>query len=78
MATTAVLTRSVSQNGSHERQTKSAAATKVDSAEPVSQPPSTINELIRQRAQDGGCNDPIVAYPSSGTNYIYYTPNEVA
>jgi len=37
----------------------------------------TIDGLLRARAAGETANEPIVAYPSSATNYIYYTPLEV-
>lgn len=44
----------------------------------IPQAPVTIDELIRQRAAEKGGNDAIVAYPSSGTHYEYYTPRDVS
>lgn len=38
----------------------------------------TIDGLLRARAAGETANEPIVAYPSSATNYIYYTPYEVS
>jgi hypothetical protein len=37
----------------------------------------TINDLLRLRASGETAHDPIVAYPSSGTNHVYYTPHQV-
>ncbi|KAJ5528079.1 hypothetical protein N7513_012238 [Penicillium frequentans] len=37
----------------------------------------TIDGLLRARAAGETANEPIVAYPSSATNYIYYTPYEL-
>ncbi|KAJ5630473.1 uncharacterized protein N7484_010573 [Penicillium longicatenatum] len=37
----------------------------------------TIDGLLRDRAAGETANEPIVAYPSSATNYIYYTPHEL-
>lgn len=37
----------------------------------------TINDLLRLRALGETAHDPIVAYPSSGTDYVYYTPHQV-
>ncbi|RAK95922.1 NRPS-like enzyme [Aspergillus ibericus CBS 121593] len=34
----------------------------------------TINHLLQSRAKGHHGDDPIVAYPSSGTDYTYYTP----
>ena len=39
--------------------------------------PKTINDLIRLRAQEDCSDEPIVAYPSSGTNYVHYTPKQL-
>jgi hypothetical protein len=37
----------------------------------------TIDDLVRVRATGETAHEPIVAYPSSGTDYIYYTPHQV-
>jgi hypothetical protein len=37
----------------------------------------TISDLLRLRASGETAHDPIVAYPSAGTNYVYYTPHQV-
>lgn len=37
----------------------------------------TVNDLLRTRATGETAHEPIVAYPSSGTEYIYYTPHQV-
>ena len=39
--------------------------------------PLTIDELICQRAEQPGCNEPIFAYASSGTEYLDYTPKQL-
>ncbi|KAK6437711.1 putative NRPS-like protein biosynthetic cluster [Oleoguttula sp. CCFEE 5521] len=39
--------------------------------------PATIDELIQQRSWESGCDAPIVAYPSSGTEYVDYTPRQL-
>lgn len=39
--------------------------------------PKTIDDLIRLRAQEECANEPIVAYPSSGTDYVHYTPRQL-
>ncbi|KAI7229044.1 acetyl-CoA synthetase-like protein [Hortaea werneckii] len=36
--------------------------------------PQTIDELIRLRARQSNCNEPVIAYPKEGTDYIDYTP----
>ncbi|KAJ5739371.1 hypothetical protein N7533_012155 [Penicillium manginii] len=38
----------------------------------------TIDDLVRVRATGETAHEPIVAYPSSGTDYIYYTPPPAA
>ncbi|KAL4928814.1 uncharacterized protein BDV17DRAFT_298355 [Aspergillus undulatus] len=37
----------------------------------------TINDLLRARAEGDKADEPIVAYPSRGTEYKYYTPREL-
>ncbi|OOF95586.1 hypothetical protein ASPCADRAFT_507410 [Aspergillus carbonarius ITEM 5010] len=37
----------------------------------------TINDLLQSRAKRGVGDEPIVAYPSSGTDYVYYTPRQL-
>lgn len=37
----------------------------------------TIDDLVRARAAGETAHEPIVAYPSSGTDYVYYTPHQV-
>ncbi|KAJ5701319.1 hypothetical protein N7488_008867 [Penicillium malachiteum] len=37
----------------------------------------TISDLIRTRANANTAHEPIVAYPSSGTDYVYYTPYQL-
>ncbi|KAK5004059.1 hypothetical protein LTR28_009394, partial [Elasticomyces elasticus] len=60
-----------------ESNTKAAVpTTTVELLEYVSQPPKTIDELIHQRAQQSGCDEPIVAYPSTATHYVNYTPRQ--
>ncbi|KAJ5664684.1 hypothetical protein N7462_011497 [Penicillium macrosclerotiorum] len=44
---------------------------------PPNQDIYTLNDLLRVRAAGYTAHDPIVAYPSSGTDYVYYTPNEL-
>lgn len=39
--------------------------------------PSTINELISLRAQQKGNDQPIVAYPHEGTDYVDYSPKQL-
>ncbi|KAF2230873.1 acetyl-CoA synthetase-like protein [Viridothelium virens] len=39
--------------------------------------PHTIDELICRRAVGPGCDDPIFAYASSGTEYMDYTPKQL-
>ncbi|KAK4894351.1 hypothetical protein LTR27_007484 [Elasticomyces elasticus] len=41
------------------------------------QPPATIDDLIHQRSLEIECDAPIVAYPSSGTEYVYYTSRQL-
>jgi len=41
------------------------------------QAPTTIDDLIRQRSLESECDAPIVAYPSSGTEYVSYSPRQV-
>ncbi|KAI6837511.1 acetyl-CoA synthetase-like protein [Hortaea werneckii] len=36
--------------------------------------PRTIDELIRLRARQSNCNEPVIAYPNEGTEYVDYTP----
>lgn len=38
----------------------------------------TIDDLLRTRASGQTAPEPIVAYPSSGTDYVYYTPQQVS
>lgn len=39
---------------------------------------NTVDELVRQRASEPGTSDePIVSYPSHGTEYIDYTPSQL-
>ncbi|KAF7185422.1 Adenylate-forming reductase [Pseudocercospora fuligena] len=37
----------------------------------------TVDELIKLRSVQKGCNEPIISYPDSGTNYIDYTPKQL-
>ncbi|KAJ6024668.1 hypothetical protein N7540_005465 [Penicillium herquei] len=37
----------------------------------------TISDLIRTRAKANTAYDPIIAYPSSGTDFVYYTPHQL-
>ena len=37
----------------------------------------TIDGLIKTRSSEVLASEPIVAYPSSGTDYTYYTPRQV-
>ncbi|KAL4946672.1 hypothetical protein BDV06DRAFT_231756 [Aspergillus oleicola] len=37
----------------------------------------TIDDLLRARAEGDKADEPIVAYPSEGTEYRYYTPREL-
>lgn len=37
----------------------------------------TVDDLLQSRAAGETAHEPIVAYPSSGTEYIYYTPHQV-
>ncbi|KAL4898547.1 hypothetical protein BDV59DRAFT_197449 [Aspergillus ambiguus] len=37
----------------------------------------TIDDLLRNRAYGSKGNDPIVAYPSKGSEYTYYTPQQL-
>ncbi|KAF2101646.1 NRPS-like enzyme [Rhizodiscina lignyota] len=37
----------------------------------------TIDDLLRQRAQEPLADEPIVAYPSCGTDYAFYTPRQL-
>ncbi|KAJ5107632.1 hypothetical protein N7456_004307 [Penicillium angulare] len=37
----------------------------------------TINDLVRTRAKGPTAHDSIVAYPSSGTDYVYYSPYQL-
>ncbi|KAJ5156597.1 hypothetical protein N7492_009400 [Penicillium capsulatum] len=45
--------------------------------QPLEEDIYTINDLLRARAAGPTAHDPIVAYPSSGTHYIYYTPHQL-
>lgn len=64
---------------SPNRLSASSPATSVDEleAEPAEETIYTINHLIQARAKGLHGNEPIVAYPSSGTEYTYYTPKQV-
>lgn len=57
----------------------SSPATSVDEldSEPAEETIHTINHLIQARAKGRHGNEPIVAYPLSGTEYTYYTPKQV-
>ncbi|KAJ5240865.1 uncharacterized protein N7469_002456 [Penicillium citrinum] len=37
----------------------------------------TVDDLLQTRATGETAHEPIVAYPSSGTEYIYYTPHQL-
>lgn len=54
-----------------------AKAKTVELVERVPDTPQTIDELIRLRATEQGNDNPIVAYPSKGNEYQYYTPRQV-
>lgn len=41
------------------------------------QEPRTIDELIKLRSRQTGCNDPIICYPDEGTNYVEYTSRDI-
>jgi hypothetical protein len=45
---------------------------------PTEQDFKTIDELLRARSNGHLANEAIVAYPSSGTDYDYYTPRQVS
>lgn len=64
---------------SPDRLSASSPATSVDEHEgkPAEETIYTINHLIQARAKGLHGTEPIVAYPSSGTEYIYYTPKQV-
>ncbi|KAJ6183712.1 hypothetical protein N7519_005013 [Penicillium mononematosum] len=36
----------------------------------------TVNDLLRAKASGEAAHKPIVGYPSSGTDYVYYTPHQ--
>ncbi|PWY67834.1 NRPS-like enzyme [Aspergillus eucalypticola CBS 122712] len=64
---------------SPNRLSASSPAMSVDEleGEPAEETIYTINHLIQARAKGLHGNEPIVAYPSSGTEYTYYTPNQL-
>ncbi|GKZ72631.1 putative NRPS-like protein biosynthetic cluster [Aspergillus niger] len=64
---------------SPNRLSASSPATSVDKldSEPAEETIHTINHLIQARAKGRHGNEPIVAYPSSGTEYTYYTPKQL-
>ncbi|GLB11781.1 putative NRPS-like protein biosynthetic cluster [Aspergillus tubingensis] len=64
---------------SPNRLSASSPATSVDEleAESAEETIHTINHLIQARAKGPHGNEPIVAYPSSGTEYLYYTPKQL-
>lgn len=64
-----------SPNGHLGKTTKTAASSTVSSIHEDDF--STINDLIQSRAQDEYADQPIVAYPSSGTHYVHYTPRQL-
>ncbi|EME84321.1 uncharacterized protein MYCFIDRAFT_133560 [Pseudocercospora fijiensis CIRAD86] len=37
----------------------------------------TVDELIKLRSVQKGCNEPIISYPKSGTNYVDCTPKQL-
>ncbi|KAJ6148681.1 hypothetical protein N7497_010663 [Penicillium chrysogenum] len=37
----------------------------------------TVNDLLRAKASGEAAHKPIVGYPSSGTDYVYYTPHQL-
>ncbi|CAG8895324.1 unnamed protein product [Penicillium egyptiacum] len=37
----------------------------------------TVNDLLRAKASEEAAHKPIVGYPSSGTDYVYYTPHQL-
>ena len=47
------------------------------SCESAEQVVYTIDGLLRARAAGEKADEPIVAYPSAGTEYAYYTPRQV-
>lgn len=53
-------------------------ATSVEDLNNTKQDIYTINELLQRKAKAETCNEPIVAYPSEGTDYTYYTPKQVS
>ncbi|KAL4804262.1 hypothetical protein BDV18DRAFT_166093 [Aspergillus unguis] len=54
---------------------KASPATSVTDVE--ESPIYTIDDLLRARAEGDKADEPIVAYPTKGTNYRYYTPREL-
>lgn len=59
------------------------APTAIAPTEPSKMPVSrdeiyTVDDLLRTRAKCENAHQPIVAYPSSGSDYAYYTPFEVS
>lgn len=52
-------------------------ATSVNELDSLEEEFDTINHLLQTRAKGHLGHEPIVAYPSSGTNYVYYSPQQV-
>ncbi|RAL12493.1 acetyl-CoA synthetase-like protein [Aspergillus homomorphus CBS 101889] len=53
------------------------SATSVDEQDAVEENFDTIDHLLQSRAKGRLGDEPIVAYPSFGTNYIYYSPKQL-
>ncbi|RAH86917.1 acetyl-CoA synthetase-like protein [Aspergillus japonicus CBS 114.51] len=52
-------------------------ATSVNELDSLEEDFDTINHLLQTRAKGRLGHEPIVAYPSSGTNYVYYSPQQL-
>src|SRR5208282_2793405 len=48
-----------------------------DKPQPMTTEPLTVDELFQRLVHGENCDSPIVAYPSSGSEFTYYTPQEL-
>ncbi|KAL2842165.1 hypothetical protein BJY01DRAFT_256818 [Aspergillus pseudoustus] len=80
MASPAVLMRPVTPASvpSDDISTPASDASPATSVNEVEENPIyTIDDLLRARAEGDKADEPIVAYPFSGTEYTYFTPREL-
>lgn len=74
MATTSTMTKTLQQARTGAN---NSTQNNIPAQPPEDLEPATIDELIRCRAIGDTGDLPIIAYPSDGRDYVYYTPKQV-